>query len=438
MTAPSSRTTTFEEALEHIAAEPVVWVRLAAARDDAGNWQARLLELTSGDAPPSWEQKVWEYPAALLGGHILSGPEVVSGLQSKTLQLGAHTVVLPEMINQVTWERRQSRSPAAYEALDWPLTETTLSMMTSGMPEPQGPLVSAVDAPPFVSFYAAGACFFWLNRQPGGGQLSQGVMYRHQDTRGRIKTVRIADDAVEVEVEGTDLDGLLVELPGDAPGPVEHIWRRYGTEPQTARFALKEGLPSGSWVLLRRGSEWLDRRFLSLPYARGNEAGVEIVVEAATKVEALVSSRERQQVEFKQQLPKDDESKLKVMKTVCAFANGHGGSVLVGVDDDRNLVGVDARSVDRLRDQLTQMVGSWVEPRPIVAFDVLPITDSDMVVLELSVEAGTTLYGCGRPGEVRFPYVRHYGITERATVAEIMAIVQARIPNDPRVPYFLQ
>ncbi len=368
---------------------------------------------------------------ALFTAQRLGGPEVVTCLQSRTMQHGAHTIALPEMTNVVTWERRQSRSPAAYEALDWPVTETSLSMMVGGTPEPQGPLVSEGDAPSFVSYYAAGACFFWFDRQLGGGRLNQGVMYRHQEIRARISAVRVAGGSVEVDVEGTDIDDLIVELPGDVPGPVEHIWTHHSREPQTVRFGLNEGLPSGSWVLVRRGGQWLDRRFLSVPYARGNEAGVEIVVDPATKLEALVSGRERQQVEFKQQLPKDDESKFKVMKTVCAFANGQGGSLLVGVDDDPNLVGVPERSVDRLRDQLTQIIGSWVEPRPAVSFDVLPIADSDKVVLELGVEPGIGLYGCGRPGEVRAPYVRHYGITEKATVSEINAIVQARSPAAP-------
>jgi hypothetical protein len=432
MTAPCSRTTTFEEALAHIAAERVVWVRAAAGLDDAGVWQARLLELTSGEAPPSWEHKVWEYPTAFFASQVFSGPDVVSGLRPRTLQLGVHEVALPEMTNVATWERRQSRSSAAYEALDWPVTETTLSVMVGGASEPQGHLLSEGDAPSFVSFYAAGACFFWFDRQPGGGQLSQSVMYRHQDTRSRINAVRIADDGVEVDVEGTDLDGLIVELPGDVPGPVERIWRRHGAEPQTVRFALKEGLPTGSWVLLRRDSQW---RFLSVPYARGNEAGVEIVVDAVTKLEALVSSREHQHVEFKQQLPKDDETKFKVMKTVCAFANGQGGSLLIGVDDDRNLIGVPEGSVGRLQDQLTQMIGSWVEPRPAGTFEILPIADSDKVVLELWVEPGVALYGCGRPGEVRTPYVRHQGVTEKATVGEISAIVQSRTPGVPFSPF---
>ena len=107
MTAPTTGTTTFEEALEHIAAEPAVWVRVAATRDDAGGWQTRLLELTSGEHPPSWEQKSWEYPAAVFAADVLSGSDVATCLRSRTLQLGDHVIGLPEMTTVATWERRR-------------------------------------------------------------------------------------------------------------------------------------------------------------------------------------------------------------------------------------------------------------------------------------------------------------------------------------------
>ena len=127
------------------------------------------------NAPPSWEQNQWQHPEALFVAGSLAGPEVVSCLESRMMTLGGVEVGLPELINVVGWERRQSRSPAAYEALDWPVTEARLSMHVNAA-EPSGPLVSDGEAPSFVSFYVAGACFFCLTRQQGGGQLNQGVI----------------------------------------------------------------------------------------------------------------------------------------------------------------------------------------------------------------------------------------------------------------------
>jgi len=143
------------------------------------------------------------------------------------------------------------------------------------------------------------------------------------------------------------------------------------------------------------------------------------------------------EVEFKRQVPKAYEDKRQVMKSVCAFANGNGGSLLVGVDDDRELVGLEPRAIDRLKDQLTQMVSSWVDPRPAIDFQVLPVPESDRVVLEMQVQPGSALYGCGRPGETRVPYVRYHGTCERASTHEITNIVRARSIVPSRYSMFL-
>lgn len=437
MTAPADQRTTSDEALEHIAAEPVVWTRVAATRDDNGTWSIRLLELVSGpEAPPSWERHAWGYPRARFEASADSGDVVAKWLSAGRVQVGDDEAVLPELSGSVSWERRQSRSPAPYETLAWPVTEATLSVSTSTPGDPPGHLVSAEDAPSFVDFYTAAACFFWLDRQPVGGSLHQGVMYRHQDGRGRINRVRITGEEVSVQVGGDALDGMFVELAGDVPGRKQRVCdqRRQGSD--TVQFPLSDSLPPGAWVVLSHGSEWIDKRFLGVPWTRGYEAGVEIIVESATKLEASLANREGPQVEFKRQVPTDADSKAKVMKTVCAFANGQGGSILFGIDDDHNVVGVPARQVDGFKDQLTQMIGSWVHPRPATGFEVLPTTNVDQVVLELAVQPGAALYGCGRRGgEAPIVYIRHYATTVPARPHEIEHIVRARTPGQRAVPW---
>jgi hypothetical protein len=426
MSAPKAESTTFDEGIDQISSEPVIWVRVAAAGKDHDQWNARLLELTSGAAPPSWRDQAWEYPSARFAAMTESGETVADWLRSSKLPFGSNEIKLPPMTPSLRWERRQSHSPAPYEPLDWPSIETTLASVDASQGEPQGHLVSASDSPSFLNFYAAAAFFFWLDRQPVGGQLHQGVMYRHQDLRARLNTVRISEEEVLVEVERRGPREMIVELAGDRPGPTRRLPDDATPSVETVRFPLPKGLPPATWVLLRCEEEWLDRRFLSVPWGRGLEAGVEYVVEPQTKLEAFLANREGPQAEFKRQVPSNDEGKAKVMKTVCAYANGEGGSILFGIDDDHRVVGVAAKAVDRLKDHLTQMIGSWVEPRPRVDFDILPINDTDQVVLELWVEPGTGLYGCGRATEVRTPYIRHLATTVRARPAEIESIVRSR------------
>lgn len=195
-------------------------------------------------------------------------------------------------------------------------------------------------------------------------------------------------------------------------------------------FPIVDHLPSGAWVLLRKDGEWLDRRFLTVAWTRGTELGVEVVVEPRTRLEAFIADRETDRVEFKRAVPTDDAGKAKVMKTICAFANGSGGSVLFGIDDDQQLPGLPEQAVSRLRDQLTQTVGSWIEPRPRIHFEVLPLGDGGCVVLELQVPSGVGLYGCARPSATPAVYVRHLATTVGARPGEIEAIVRSRSPRD--------
>lgn len=426
MTAPSTQRTSLDEALTHMSSEDQMWVRLAAIQRDDAKWHLRLLELTSGAPPPSWKPMTWDYPWAVLTGRLETGRAVSEWIQSSSMTLEEREIVLPKAMDTLHWERKQSGSPSGFEKLDWPVTETMLAQ-GENMGDPQGPLVSAADAPSFINFYAAAACFFYLDRQPAGGSLHQGVMYRHQDTRGRLKSVRIAQSEIVVEAEGSNLGAMALELAGDAPGDVRLLTSPDGRRSDSVKFALSDGLPPGAWLLLRLGGEWIDRRYLTTPWSRSPEAGVELVVEPRTRLEAFLTNRENDMVEYKQQVPTDDAGKAKVMKTVCALANGNGGSILFGVADDLALVGVSADAVDRLKDQLTQMVGSWVEPRPRVGFATLPFGNEDRVVLEMRVEAGLRLYGSrARRGDTPVPYIRHQAITVLARPNEIEDIVRAR------------
>ena len=438
MTPPAAGRTGIDEALAHVAGEPAVWLRVAAVVDETGTWVARLLEVASGEAPPGWERRLWPYPRACFLAAVGAGETVATWLQSG-VPIGDRCIAVPALGDSVAWERRQSGGAGPLETLAWPSVDTTLSASYSTFAEPGGHLVSSsTEAPSFVNYDAAVRCFFNLDRQPAGGSLPQGVLYRHQDLRARLTAVRISADRVEVNVEGRDLRNVVVELAGDEPGRVEHLWDRHRTGTDTATFPIQDHLPSGAWILLKSGGDWLDRRFLTQPWTRSTEVGVEVIVEPRTRLEAFVADRETDRVEFKRAVPTDDAGKAKVMKTVCAFANGSGGSVLLGIDDDQQLPGLPPQKVDRLRDQLTQMVGSWIEPRPRIDFDVLPVGDGSSVVLELQVSPGTGLYGCARAGETPVVYVRHLATTVRARPGEIEAIVRSRSPRDVGPPWSMR
>jgi predicted HTH transcriptional regulator len=169
----------------------------------------------------------------------------------------------------------------------------------------------------------------------------------------------------------------------------------------------------------------LDKRGLDPRW--GGLTGVEIEIDPITEVEVLISGGEGAATEFKRQLPSDERSIVMVMKTVAAFSNGDGGSLLFGVENDGTICGVASVSRDDI-DRLTSLVSSWLRPRP--EFDVTAADVDGKDVLILRVGSGPEPpYGVGTTDDrVRY-YVRRSGTTSPATPADVRAAVRARLPS---------
>lgn len=69
---------------------------------------------------------------------------------------------------------------------------------------------------------------------------------------------------------------------------------------------------------------------------------------------------ESDELEFKRDVPSE---KVKLLKTVCAFANCNGGRIIVGVDDNRAIVGVDGMSAFKLADRLVDTISNGCSPQ---------------------------------------------------------------------------
>ena len=81
MSAPTRTQTPIGDALDHIAVEEVLWVRLAAVRQADGELNACLLEVVSGAPPPGWEPAIWEYPEVIFSAFHQSGSQMADCLR---------------------------------------------------------------------------------------------------------------------------------------------------------------------------------------------------------------------------------------------------------------------------------------------------------------------------------------------------------------------
>jgi transcription antitermination factor NusA-like protein len=208
------------------------------------------------------------------------------------------------------------------------------------------------------------------------------------DGRAWLDKVRITPTALQVHVAGGDVAGARVELNSATYRADARV-----TETDQVSLPLPDGLPPGAWLYLSRKREWLDYRAIGEYRAPAELAhagvDVEIAEDPDSEIQALLAQGEGLQVEFKRQLPENsDESKRTVFKTVAAFANGHGGSVVFGVEkDEATVCGLEDIDLIAARDRLAQLARSIVTPAPEV--EVRTYEHDGKTLLVLTVSRGT-------------------------------------------------
>ena len=186
---------------------------------------------------------------------------------------------------------------------------------------------------------------------------------------------------------------------------------------------LPSGLPPGAWLALHDDRELVDSQALDPSWRPPVDVVFEI--EPATRIEALVNRGEGSTLEFKQELPSKDV--LRVMKTVAAFANSEGGTLLFGVTDEQQIAGLDDALTRKAIDRVTSLISDHVHPH--VLFTIEAITLGTAAVLAVHVQPGAdTPYGVGTDPRKLTYYVRRGANSSPARPEDIRYSVRSRMP----------
>lgn len=145
----------------------------------------------------------------------------------------------------------------------------------------------------------------------------------------------------------------------------------------------------------------------------------DVSVQEPESLEALVarwlSEGEHGQLEYKQTL-KEPKTRTSLAETIAAFANGVGGVVLVGVDDEGTPVGYDATKAS---DQVTNTVFELITEPPDFRMREARIDGKPIIVVQ--VEASLPHR---RPHQVKGRVmVRAFATTRPATPAQLRELV---------------
>ena len=133
-----------------------------------------------------------------------------------------------------------------------------------------------------------------------------------------------------------------------------------------------------------------------------------------------IQNGETETLEFKREIPSKDS---KLMKTVVAFSNCHGGRILFGVDDETHeIAGIENENVFKFMDSLADMISESIEPQVIPRITFETIEDKTVVVVQI-VAGQNQPYFLKSEGMNDGVYIRVAATTrkaEREKVKELM------------------
>lgn len=343
----------------------------------------------------------------------------------------------PEALTTVTWRMYPSQS--RYGDTVMPLPYTEHHVLTSVRhPLPEDGFFIAPDCPFFPTFQDLVAELVYGIRQnhPTYNDLvNEGISVRIPSTEGWIEHVRLGPTSLSITVKGTSVRDLRVEVSGApylrATLPLQHMLSGYvakGFQEAEATVDVPTGIPPTLWIVVSHGSRCLDYRHLDAQWSpfQTDREGVTIEPpDIGAQVREFVAQGEGPTIEFKQEPPETQDQKERVFKTVAAFANGDGGVIILGVNDETgHIVGVTAparagRSLNAEKDRLTDLIRQIVTPEPDARIEHCAV-DGKPVILIYVRRGPTPPYGIN-PGKPVF-YVRRGATTFPARPDEVRSL----------------
>lgn len=357
-------------------------VRLALVAD-AQQWQLHHGQVTLDDDTPLTE-RVWRYSTAIFLELRLPGQTVAALLQGDDQDIhGLHVVAPGPPASSAFTSRLRGRQEWDRVTTAWPRTEWTINRDANTLQPGHDPLVG--DGPSFLNFDQALSAF--LHQRPHDSNAGRSDLWRIvlPQRAGWLSQITIGPDLLTAVVDGEALDGAVLELSWAA-----------GNERQSVdgagsyHFALPQGLAHDSLLMLRCEDQWLDWRSFPAPtYGRARDASI-VWEQPGPELDILLANGEGKHLECKQEVPEGD-SRKKMLKTIAAFASQDGGTVLIGVRDDLQIVGLPEKpTVDKQELQVVGMIRDSVEPAP--PYESRVIDHGGRKVLAIEVSGGDQMY----------------------------------------------
>ena len=92
-------------------------------------------------------------------------------------------------------------------------------------------------------------------------------------------------------------------------------------------------------------------------------------------------------LDYKKTIGNPDKAKNELAKDISSFANSNGGFLIIGIDDDLNIIGADKKINNKpIKEWINQVISANIEPS-VFYFDpqIIPIPDSDKIIIVIKI-----------------------------------------------------
>ena len=136
----------------------------------------------------------------------------------------------------------------------------------------------------------------------------------------------------------------------------------------------------------------------------------------------LIKEGENKKLEFKEQFPSAD----KIAKTIVAFSNMSGGKLIIGVDDSRNIVGVEESKIFKYEERISSIIYDWCYPNILPEIYTLNVEGKLLLVVEV-FRGGLLPYYLKQKGKREGTYIRIGSTNRLADESMIIELQRQRL-----------
>ena len=108
-------------------------------------------------------------------------------------------------------------------------------------------------------------------------------------------------------------------------------------------------------------------------------------------IKNIINQGEKINTEFKEaetKIPKN------LFETICAFLNRFGGNIILGVNDNREIVGIDESSVVKMKKDFANLCNNTSKISPTIYLKVMDYKIDGKTVLYINVPDSSEVYRC--------------------------------------------